>query len=790
MLPFTLDAKLAKRMRRIASRLSFSSLRVRLLLLVLLAVAPALGLMVYTTVKWRHHEAAEVQADALRMARLVSAHQAGLIEGAQQLLIGLARLPAVRQRDPAGCSGIFFALWKQSTRYANLGAITPDGKVFCSALPVGDAIDLANRPYFRRAVDARDFAIGDYQVGPIAGKATVNFVYPVLDKAGAVQAVVFAALDLAWLNELAADAQLPAGAMVTLMDQNGTILAHDPDPQHWVGQSVLQAPVFQAMLHQQREATAEGPGLDGIGRLFGFRPLLSSSQAENVYVAISIPTAVVFAEANRTLAQNLVFLGLAALLAIAAAWVGGDVFLVRRVQALVSATQRMSGGDLSARTDLPYGPGELSQLARSFDEMAAALQTRQAQAERAVGAVRRAHDELEMLVQERTADLVRANEALQAGLIERQRAESTLRKLSSAIEQTADSVFITNREGIVEFVNPAFEELTGYTKEDVIGQSGRIIKSGKHDKRFYEQLWETILSGEVFRAVFINRKKDGALYYEEKTITPLRDRQGSISHFVSAGRNITERMLAEAQQQTSREQLRALAARLESIREDERSRIAREIHDELGQALTALRIDLSRLTTRIPDDKTALLERTGAMITLVDATVESVRRIATELRPGILDDLGLEAAIEWQAQEFHERTGIKCQLTSSLATVDLDRELSTAVFRILQETLTNVARHANATRVEIGLSEEADRLILDVVDNGRGITDQEIADPKSLGLLGMRERAALLGGEVRIVGLPGEGTTVKAEISLKRPVGTAPGGAVAEKAASLIRATP
>ena len=233
-----------------------------------------------------------------------------------------------------------------------------------------------------------------------------------------------------------------------------------------------------------------------------------------------------------------------------------------------------------------------------------------------------------------------------------------------------------------------------------------------------------------------------------------------------------ERKLAEEQLASSLEQLRALAAHLQSVREEERTRIAREIHDELGQILTGLKIDLSWLDAELAagDLTTPRLprEKVKSMSNLIDTTIQVVRKIATELRPGILDDLGLAAALEWQAQEFQTRTGIRCEFTSTLEEIDLDAGRSTAVFRIFQETLTNVARHAHATGVRISVKEQGSQLLLEVRDDGRGITDHELANPRSLGLLGMRERALLFGGEVKIGGVLGNGTTVTVSVPLSK----------------------
>lgn len=234
---------------------------------------------------------------------------------------------------------------------------------------------------------------------------------------------------------------------------------------------------------------------------------------------------------------------------------------------------------------------------------------------------------------------------------------------------------------------------------------------------------------------------------------------------------ITERNRAEEELKNSRAQLRALAARLESMREEEGKRIAREVHDNLGQALTALNMNLFELESEISElgDETRrdlLLNRIRSMSNLIETIVQAVREIAKELRPGILDDLGLVPAIEWQAQDFQERTGIQCEFISE--NINLDEERSTAIFRIFQETMTNVARHAKATGVNIRLKEDTDNIILEVEDDGRGITDKEIYHARSLGLLGMRERALLFGGEINIRGRQGEGTTVTVCIPIKR----------------------
>ncbi len=222
---------------------------------------------------------------------------------------------------------------------------------------------------------------------------------------------------------------------------------------------------------------------------------------------------------------------------------------------------------------------------------------------------------------------------------------------------------------------------------------------------------------------------------------------------------------AEQELRASTEQLRKLATHLLSVREEERTNIAREIHDELGQSLTAVKMDLSWLARRVSRRNAPVLEKIRSTLQLADSIMESVRRISTELRPGILD-LGLAAAVEWQVQEFQTRTGIQCKVRLLTQEV-FAPNVSTALFRILQETLTNVARHARATRVEVVKQKQRDRLVLRIRDNGRGFDPEDPSVSKSLGLLGMRERAAILGGRVTISSAPGKGTTVTAWIPLR-----------------------
>jgi signal transduction histidine kinase len=270
------------------------------------------------------------------------------------------------------------------------------------------------------------------------------------------------------------------------------------------------------------------------------------------------------------------------------------------------------------------------------------------------------------------------------------------------------------------------------------------------------------VSGVLGEEVAIELLKQGATDYVLKT--HLARLGPAVHRALREARERRERQSAEDKLRSSHEQLRALTNHLHSVREEERTRIARQVHDELGQALTGLKLDLSWLNSKLRGAR-GLQRKIKAMSAHIDDTINTVRRIATDLRPGVLDSLGLVAAIEWQAGDFQQRTGIACAVSIDVTETMLDPDFTTVCFRIFQETLTNIIRHAKATQVEVRLAHAEGFLVLTVRDNGRGISERDIND-RSIGLIGMKERAAQVRGEVFFFGLPTHGTTVTLRVPL------------------------
>jgi PAS domain S-box-containing protein len=323
----------------------------------------------------------------------------------------------------------------------------------------------------------------------------------------------------------------------------------------------------------------------------------------------------------------------------------------------------------------------------------------------------------------------------------------------------------------VLYLSPSYESFTGGDRETRYREEGVqpfLERIYPEDRAGMAEIIQRA-DGQEFETEFRITMPDGSLRWIRDHAFPIRDRSGRVYRIAGIARNVTDRKLADQRLKATGEQLRALSASLQSAREEERTRIAREIHDELGSGLTSLKWDLEGLAKSLSEpveqsQLTVLREKTASMMKLTDTIIQAVRRIASDLRPSILDDIGLVDAIEWQTQQFQARTGIACHSVRVLEKAHLDQEHSTAVFRIFQETLTNILRHAQATKVDIMMREQEGMFVLTIVDNGKGITDGEKSDQLSLGLLGMQERAHLLGGKVDVRGMKPRGTVVTVEV--------------------------
>jgi PAS domain S-box-containing protein len=879
-------------------RFPFASLRARLLLLILLAVVPVTALTIYTNIEQRRLAAADAKAETLRLVRLAASDQQDTIRDTRQFLFALAQLPDVRSADSVDCSAFLARLFNQYPQYALFGVIAPNGDLICSALPTDGPINLAHRDYFQQILQTHEFAISSFQSDSISDRATLDVGYPILDEAGQVQAVVFAALDLTWLNQLAAQAQLPEGSTLTVIDRNGTILVRYPEPDLWVGHTLPEAPIIETILSQRGEGTAEAKGVDGATRLFAFTPFSSSDGGGDVYVSIGIPSNVAFANANRVLARNLAGLGLLTMLALAAAWVGGDLFIVRRVDALVGAAQRLSAGDLSVRTGLPYGYGEFSQLARVFDAMAESLEQRIAERDRVEAELRESQRALSTLMSNLPGmayrcqnDWDRTMEFASQGcfdltgypasdLIERRKISYTQAIHPEDRKPMWDQVQAALGQGVPFQLTYRIRTASG--EEKWVWEQGRGVVSAEGTllalEGFIIDITERVLTHQILEEQVADRTRELSVLYDVTAVAStsldldtvlqrsldrvltvmetdlgmvhLLDEANGVLHLVgSRGGPLSNAahavsvpigdglvgcvveqekplvvsniatgprpllafpdgdsraylgvpmrargrvlgvlsVVGEVGQQFDAEDVALLDtvadqigvaldnAKLYQQAEQlavmkERSRLARELHDSVTQALYSMTLLAEAAGRQVGDRNLERVENYLARLgEAAQQSLKEMRLLVHELRPPVLERDGLVGALQKRLDAVEGRSGVETRLRVE-GTLEMAASVEEELYRIAQEALNNALKHAAATLVTIHMHSDDQSVELEVADDGLGFDPEAVSDRGGVGLISMRERAERLNGSLTIFSAPGEGTRVRISVQLSGDV--------------------
>jgi PAS domain S-box-containing protein len=358
-------------------------------------------------------------------------------------------------------------------------------------------------------------------------------------------------------------------------------------------------------------------------------------------------------------------------------------------------------------------------------------------------------------------------------ITERVRDEDNLRLAATAFE-VDEAIVVTDAHGTILRTNQAASLASGYSVEEVRGQSTRIFKSGHHDESFYKFMWHSLVTKGRWEGEIWDRRKSGEIYPKWLNITCVKNSADVVTHYIGSYHEISEQKNAEAKLlrlnqalSEKKAQLREFACKNDAKLEHERKHIAREVHDELGQILTALRMDISFLSLRFGQTDPELKAKVMGMRATVDSAIQGVRNVASNLRPMALD-MGIYLALDWLCQDFTKRTGVACLLDAKEKDVWLDDARSIVVFRIVQESLTNISRYAQATQVLVTVGLEDSLLGVEVQDNGKGFDAIAVDAKKTFGLLGMRERALALGGHLDVVSSPGQGTTVSLSVPLER----------------------
>lgn len=358
-------------------------------------------------------------------------------------------------------------------------------------------------------------------------------------------------------------------------------------------------------------------------------------------------------------------------------------------------------------------------------------------------------------------DLLRVFASRTAAELQRHEADETVRILSSAVEQAEECILITDANGVIEYVNAGLEQMTGYTADEVRGLTPRVFKSDRHPPAFYQDLWKTLLDGRPFRAEFTNRRNTGALYQEEKTIGPLRNNQGAITHFVSVGRDITERKRAEAR-------MRRFSYEIIAAREAERKQASSVLHHDVGSLMVGMSAHCDAVEKDLgagnAADALKWMKRTRK---LFDESVGRLKRVAVQLRPPELDALGLRAALRQHFSQVTTHGGTRVHFRETLGRRRVSGDTATALFRVAQEALTNAITHGHAKRVDVSITASKQTIRMTVRDDGRGFDLLEQRPARAhMGLRVMKEMMASAGGAFRIDSGPRKGTTVRVSLPL------------------------
>ncbi|MHB8066917.1 MAG: ATP-binding protein [Desulfobaccales bacterium] len=374
-----------------------TSLRFRLMIIVFLAILPMVGLIIYNDMERRQVATRNSERELLRVVQNCDSDYTHTIQQTQQLLAALAEFPAVRQFDALASSELFAKVIKQDSLYLNIMATRGDGEIFASAQPLlpGGPHNLADRLYFKRILQTKQFAAGELVFGHALGVATLPVAYPILDPSGQVLGVVAAGLNLQRLSSIFQINELSADTSFAIIDNRGRIMFRHPEPQKWVGKDVAHSEVVRIILEQKR-GLVKARGLDGRENLYAFLPLRGNVKEGFVFTGIPLQT--ILGPARQALLRNLTSLGVVTVLALIFAWLLGFLFIIRRLNILTSSTKKLAAGDLSARTGLNYGKGQIDQLALAFDEMAATLQKREIERRQSEEDLRRSEEKYRVLV--------------------------------------------------------------------------------------------------------------------------------------------------------------------------------------------------------------------------------------------------------------------------------------------------------------------------------------------------------------------------------------------------------
>ena len=754
----------------------FSSIRIRLLLLVTLALIPVLGLMLYNFQEEKKQAIIEKKDNALHFARLAAKDQDFLFEGARQLLSVLAKLPSIENLDPKECNQFLADLLTHFPIYENLGVVNQNGDLICSALPITQNLNFGDRSWFHLAIQTRSFVSGEYIIARISQRPILTNALPVFDQMDKLSSVLFAGIDLNWIDKFVADANLPKGSTLSVIDQNGIILTHYPDAELWRGKSL--SPTDMEVLDLQGEGVYEGEGLDGVSRLFGFTKLCCMPWS-SIYVKIGIPMEIALVDAKKSLYLNLSIFVIVILLSFIISREGANLFILRPLNSILKTIKRFDSGDYSARVGRTSGGSELDSVAHSFDEMAATvesrdierdhteeilrLQTARAQSVSTIAARLNSHLDIQHVLDIVCGEITQALQIVAASVSLFNDSSNNLYCVShcglpedfcEVIESLCLNDFIPKfqlGEEIIITCNQTTSQLNSSSYLHDLGVSAITCNPLVH---------EAILIGIL--CVFTQNDNFSLGENELSFLRAVSDQSAQAIVNARLYRTIQKEQQSRA----------ALLEKTISAQEDERMRIARELHDQTSQDLTTLMLNLDTCGLSLTSSDPMPKEYLANAKSILNSVLSNIHQLINDLRPALLDELGLASAIQWYGDKRLKNKNILFIFHCDQTETRLPPSIEITLFRISQEAITNILKHAKATNVKINLNVASQNVNLTIEDDGIGfqksadISDQTLSG--GLGLSGIQERISTLGGELDIISKPGEGTLIKVKVPLQK----------------------
>lgn len=703
-------------------------IRTYLYLLVSAVVLPLVALVAYHLYRDFAEAREAAAAAAVRLAQVSSAQAAQLVGEVRTDLLALSRRPLVRALDPRQCDPLLADFLDYSRRFATVLTVDLSGKPVCSPHRPDEKATQTPSYDLREFLRTGKFTIGKPIVGPLTGKWVVVLAHPLRDENGRLSGAIGLPLDLANFHPLAGDVALPPGASIDIVSSEGVVIASLQDPGKWVGKDARGIEIVETVL-ARKQGHARATGADGIERIYGFAPVPETDW----YAYAGIPVSTAFAEAREHALESAAAGVLVAVLAAALAMWTARV-LSAPVGAMAQTARDIARGNWDARFE-GRGFTEIVEIEKEFNRALDALAEK--------------------------GRLLRETEG----------------RLSGILDTVMEGVISTDEQQRVVLFNAEAERIFGRSAAQMIGQPLGILVPERFRAQHEEHIRRFAATGRTNRpmgkyGLIYGLRADGAEFPIEATISQSGIAPNRLLTVVL--RDVTERLRAEQALRQYAERLRQLSRRLFETEESERRRLARELHDRIGQNVTALDLNLNMLRGELPS---GLLEKVGARLndcgTLLFHTGQLVRDIMIDLRPPGLDELGLFAALNEHARQFAGRTGCSASVSGTAVTPRLPQAMEITLFRIAQEALVNIAKHAGATEVAVTLESGPDAMILSIADNGRGfdVAARLAQAAPSLGMVGMRERAESIGAGLRIESAPGRGTRVIVEAPRAAPAG-------------------